>query len=236
MTTPGVAGWYGKIASLGDFASRRLPPVFIARWDAWLQQVIQASRALLGEAWLEAYLGCPVWRFALFPGVCGEARWAGVLMPSVDKVGRYFPLTIACELEAFATTEREFDALADWLDRFEALALSTLDTARNVQHFDQSLAAMRTPAISAPRLMLARRVVAALREADAALLALPSEDELASTLVGAGGALLAEAARGSSLWWTAGQPGAGVPLLACRDLPDGRRFADMLGSPAPCSA
>jgi hypothetical protein len=82
----GVPGWYGKIASLGDFASRRLSPDFISRWDGWLQQVMSASRGHLGEAWLNAYLTSPVWRFILFPGVCGESSWVGVFMPSVDKV------------------------------------------------------------------------------------------------------------------------------------------------------
>ena len=51
-----VAGWWGKIAGLGDFASRRLPVDFVSRWDGWLQQVIAGSRERLGPSWLEAYL------------------------------------------------------------------------------------------------------------------------------------------------------------------------------------
>jgi type VI secretion system protein ImpM len=233
MSAPRVAGWYGKIASLGDFASRRLPSAFIARWDAWLQEVIPASRAHLGTAWLDAYLSCPVWRFVLFPGVCERGTWAGVMMPSVDRVGRYFPLTIACELEAFATTGSEVDALADWLDRLDALARSTLDTAHDVPRFDRALAALRAPTIAAPRLRLASRIIATLHDDDPVLLALPSDDELASTLMAAGAILLAETAHGSSLWWTAGAAGAGAPLLACRGLPDGLRFAAMLQSLSP---
>lgn len=74
-------GWYGKMASLGDFASRRLPADFITIWDRWLQEVISLSRSDLGDAWLDAYLTCPVWRFLLQAGACGEKIWAGVLMP-----------------------------------------------------------------------------------------------------------------------------------------------------------
>jgi type VI secretion system protein ImpM len=225
-----VAGWYGKLASLGDFASRRLPSTFITRWDEWLQQVITDSRGALGDAWLDAYLSCPVWRFVLFPGVCGETTWMGVLMPSVDKVGRYFPLTIACEIPGFVTSEREFDALADWLDRLETLALSTLDTTRDARDFDDDLLALHAPAAAAAasRLTLARQVVATLRDDGATLFTLPSDDELAQTLMGAGAALLQESVRGGSLWWTPGKPGAGAPLLACRGLPDGFHFAAML--------
>lgn len=223
----GVAGWYGKIASLGDFASRRLPQDFIARWDAWLQQVMSASRGHLGEAWLDAYLTSPVWRFILFPGICGESFWVGVFMPSVDKVGRYFPVTVACETPAFAATEREFNALADWLDRIESLALATLDRV-NAQQFDEALLAMRMPETAPPRVALARQLVGVMRSDEAALFTLPSDDELAQTLMGAGASVLRDAVRGGSLWWAPSEPGAGAPLLACRGLPDGARFTAML--------
>lgn len=228
VTADGIAGWYGKVASIGDFASRRLPREFITRWDDWLQEVLTGSRDRLGAAWLDAYLSAPIWRFLLFPGVCGEVCWVGVLMPSVDKVGRYFPLTIACELPTLVTTEREFNALADWLDRLQSLALSTLDTTHGIRQFDDALIALHAPAVAAPRATVARRIVETLRVDGSALIALPSDDELAQTLMGAGAAALSEAASGGSLWWTPGEPGAGAPLLVCRGLPDDARFAAML--------
>src|SRR5205823_12936606 len=84
-----VAGWFGKIPFLGDFASRRLSEDFISEWDSWLQHSIAASRASLGEHWLEIYLTSPLWRFVVMPDVVGHHAWAGVLMPSVDSVGRH---------------------------------------------------------------------------------------------------------------------------------------------------
>ncbi len=93
-----IPGWYGKLPHLGDFASRRLPGEFIRTWDVWLQEVLQATRASLGEAWLDCYLTMPIWRFVLLPGLVGPSGWAGVLMPSVDRVGRQFPLTLAVAL------------------------------------------------------------------------------------------------------------------------------------------
>src|SRR5690606_39018525 len=91
-------GFYGKLPSRGDFVSRRLPQPFVATWDAWLQQGIAASQAALGQRWLDVYLTSPIWRFALAPQVCGGAAYIGVLVPSVDRVGRYFPLTAALAL------------------------------------------------------------------------------------------------------------------------------------------
>ena len=86
-------GFYGKLPSHGDFLRRRVSDAFVAAWDAWLQHCMAASRAALGDRWLDVYLTSPVWRFACAPGVAGAAPVVGVMAPSVDRVGRYFPLT-----------------------------------------------------------------------------------------------------------------------------------------------
>ena len=102
---------------------------FVLVWDQWLQSAIATSREQLGESWLDTYLFSPIWRFGLSPGVCGENAWVGVLMPSVDKVNRHYPLTMAfsvpdAEILAylFGTKEGEL-----WFGELEKLALSCLD-------------------------------------------------------------------------------------------------------------
>lgn len=211
MSDDDLPGWYGKIASLGDFASRRLPAEFISNWDAWLQRMLPDSRARLGDRWLETYLGSPIWRFLLFPGICGDGLWAGLMMPSVDRVGRYFPLTIASRMPALASTEREFDALADWLDRLSTAALATLDLRRGVQQFDATLTTLRAPLPAPPRVVLAGRIAALLHDLSPGRFALPSDDELGQTLMGVGAGLLTQHARGGSLWWTPCATGASAP-------------------------
>ena len=47
-----IPGWYGKLPSLGDFASRRLEADFIEPWDLWLGEAMQAQRDSMGDAWL----------------------------------------------------------------------------------------------------------------------------------------------------------------------------------------
>ena len=49
----------------------------------------------MGEAWLPAFLEAPVWRFVLPPGMGGAQAVVGLMLPSVDRAGRYFPLTFA---------------------------------------------------------------------------------------------------------------------------------------------
>src|SRR5215470_14234575 len=91
-------GFYGKLPSHGDFISRSVADAFIDRWDAWLQAGMAQSRQDLGNDWLDLFLTSPVWRFALERGVIGGNAFAGILLPSVDRVGRYFPLTVVAEL------------------------------------------------------------------------------------------------------------------------------------------
>jgi type VI secretion system protein ImpM len=140
MASTFIPGWYGKIPSLGDFASRRLPDEFIRPWDEWLQEVLSTSRASLGDRWLDCYLTLPIWRFVLLPGLLGRSGWAGVLMPSVDRVGRQFPLTVAVQLPESAAVAHAVFESAIWLSGLEGIALSVLDPTCDVEVFDQSLA------------------------------------------------------------------------------------------------
>lgn len=91
-----VPGWYGKLPSLGDFASRRLPDAFVHAWDDWLQHGLAEA-----QAWREAADRDIVpHRFWVGPRVLSDSSWVGVLAPSKDRVGRRFPLTIAAPLAA----------------------------------------------------------------------------------------------------------------------------------------
>ncbi len=132
-------GFYGKLPIVGDFISRRLPASFVRPWDAWLQDALSTSQTKLGAEWLDIYLTSPVWRFALSPGVCGNSACAGILMPSVDNVGRYFPLTLAVFIEQQTVLPRLFIERADWFGKLEGLALSVLEDDFNFEDFDREL-------------------------------------------------------------------------------------------------
>ena len=142
-----TAGLYGKLPARGDFLSRRLDADFIAGWDEWLQRAIRESREALGEGWLECFLSAPVWRFALPAGMYSKPGWVGLMVASVDRVGRYFPLTLAAPLhhETIDLAATLASALG-WLDALEALALEALAPELDFDAFDQRLAALALPA------------------------------------------------------------------------------------------
>jgi type VI secretion system protein ImpM len=103
------AGLFGKLPARGDFVRENLPRDFTDAWDAWWQRGLADVQARWPEAWRDAWLEAPIWRFMLPPGLCGKSGILGVWVPSVDKVGRYSPLTIAAA------------AACDWLPYVRAM-------------------------------------------------------------------------------------------------------------------
>jgi type VI secretion system ImpM family protein len=99
-----IAGWFGKIPSLGDFVTRRLPLNFVEPWDEWLSGELYEAQIALGGEWQAAYQHAPIRCFTLGQGVIGGRTWHGLLAPSVDRVGRQFPLTIALSPKSAAAS------------------------------------------------------------------------------------------------------------------------------------
>jgi type VI secretion system protein ImpM len=89
------AGLFGKLPARGDFVRENLPRDFTDVWDAWWQRGLGETQRLPRDEWIAAWLEAPVWRFLLPPGLCGRNGVLGIWLPSVDKAGRYSPLTIA---------------------------------------------------------------------------------------------------------------------------------------------
>jgi type VI secretion system protein ImpM len=139
-----AAGWYGKIPAAGDFVGRRLPSSFTEAWDRWLQAALAGSRERLGAHWRDGFLSMPVWRFVVSPGMLTADAWAGVMAPSVDAVGRYFPLAVASALPA-----ARFDLIGTlftaqrWFDAAEAIALVAIAPGTDIVAIDAAIS--RTP-------------------------------------------------------------------------------------------
>lgn len=120
------AALFGKLPAKRDFVSRHVPPGFAGVVEPWLQEALARSRQSLGPAWQAAYLSAPIWRFWLPPGLVGEGT-IGALMPSVDGIGRFFPLVImeaAPAGEGFA--HPSYDGHDAWFDAVEGILLGAL--------------------------------------------------------------------------------------------------------------
>lgn len=138
-------GLFGKLPSEGDFVTRALPWSFTEPWDHWMQQGMATAHATLGERWLALYMSCPVWRFLLGPGVCGNSAWIGLWFVSVDRVGRQFPLTVACPLPAMPVALDALILMNDWLLALEQTALTALDPRTRADDLAYQLAQLAPP-------------------------------------------------------------------------------------------
>ncbi len=218
-------GFFGKLPAHGDFIDRGLPRSFITPWDQWLQGCIANSRELLGPHWLDRYLVGPIWRFALAPSVCGEEGWRGLLLPSVDRVNRYYPLTVAMPEAADVSPLAALSCCNDWFTACEDAALAALD-----------------PSVDADTLAERLRVIGAMdpRRVGIGCPRFHAEGasawhlELATPQIGPGlDAVVAEALMqkdypACSLWWSAGSEAIEPSLLIHRGLPSIHDFVALL--------
>lgn len=198
-----MTGFFGKVTTHGDFVTRRLPSDLVSAWDAWLQQCVQGSRQQLGAQWLSHYLTSPVWRFAIAPGVLNPQGWGGVMMPSVDRVGRHYPLMLAAPGQP---------PLLDWVhhhtawyDALDDLARCSLDPSFTLEQFDGASdhMALDVPVTGGARWCMPFKA--------------KMTDTVANVLL-----------QGHSLWWTEGSPSIASSLLVCRGMPPADSFAAML--------
>ncbi len=133
MSSDPPVGVFGKVPGHGDFLTRDLAPTFTDAWHSWLARELPAARTTLQARFEPAYLQAPAWRFAVAAGLAGPAM-TGVVIPSVDSVGRAFPLTLAARgpvagcgwyevVETLARAALEEDWTLDpWLARLAALS------------------------------------------------------------------------------------------------------------------
>ncbi|QYK42396.1 MAG: type VI secretion system-associated protein TagF [Paracoccaceae bacterium] len=143
-------GAFGKFPALGDFFRLDLPQGFVDPWDRWLQDGIVAARSTLGEAWQDCYFSAPIWRFTLAPGIAGASGWIGVMMMSVDRVGRQFPLTLVAGLADEQPAMLEHFRQQSTFLELEHLALDALEDGMTREVLSGRLAAIALDPPGAP--------------------------------------------------------------------------------------
>lgn len=228
-------GWYGKLAALGDFASRRLPQPWVQACDQWLSECLLSSRAELGADWLDLYLTAPLWRFAWAPGVIDAQWWFGVLMPSCDNVGRYFPLLVA---QAGRSVPQQATALAElerWYLHIANAALQTLDGRTAVDAFEAALALAPAcanlagvPADPASGASSSCSRPVALTTAESACEPMLRHETLSGWLARAAALALQRQLQGCSLWWSWSPDEPAGPVRVLTGLPQPTQFSAML--------
>ncbi len=234
MVAQSSVGFFGKLPCNGDFIERRVPQAFIEAWDPWLQQCVHASRQSLQDAWLPSYLTSPLWRFVLSESVCGSGAYAGLLAPSVDRVGRYFPLTIVTQLDVAVCPVQFATHHAAWFDAVESLVIGALeDSNLNLEWFDaqvEGFASLLDPDAVDDDRMLVEMFDASRFPAQGIAWRAPlrSAGQLERAINAFAYQQLAAQLRPLSVWWTHGSRAAAPSWLSLRGLPSPQQFGAML--------
>ena len=216
-----LAGFFGKLPGRGDFIGRHLPKSFLDPWDGWLQEAIAQSHLQLGGGWRECYCTSPIWRFALGAGLCGPVPYAGILMPSVDRVGRYYPLVIAVPLGAAQSLFGLPVTAGAWFQRAEQLALAGLDLDRlDVDDFSRKVAALSAPPVPT--------ATAGAAADNSWYYPLPDPLDFGSIAPALADELLRRLFPQISLWWTEGSERIARCLLICDGLPPVSGFVALM--------
>jgi type VI secretion system protein ImpM len=232
--TATATGFYGKLPCRGDFLQRRVPQQFVDAWDAWLQECMHVSREQLQEAWLDRYLTGPIWRFVLSAGVCGDGAHAGILVPSVDRVGRYFPLTIVAPLDARYCPLDIACSAGPWFEAAEALVLDALAAEQlDVDQFDEQVAQLGQ-SLAAEEAAEASALMLGLRDSPFPMqparwhVPLQTAQSLQRAINVLAYREISRSLQPVALWWTEGSSALGASWLSTRGLPEPQCFAAML--------
>ena len=98
-TRPTEAWLFGKIPAHGDFVSRGLPPAMHEALDLWLSAELARARARFPD-FDRRYQSAAPWHFV---DCDPDGAWSGgALCPSVDAVGRRFPIVVAAPADTAA--------------------------------------------------------------------------------------------------------------------------------------
>jgi type VI secretion system protein ImpM len=210
-------GLFGKIPSKRDFVTLNLPNPLLHPWETWLQTGMTEGAAALEAEWREAFLVAPIWRFWL-GGDVGAGRRVGVMMPSMDAAGRYFPLTILMRAEdgdalPAPAADRQEEAFA----ALESAALASLDDASSLESLIADLNAAPSPRSVPDGVAIDERP---------GLFAAAAAHDPATALAALQNALLDHAA----LWWTAGGGAFAHAAYGSIGLPSAKAFIALVAS------
>jgi type VI secretion system protein ImpM len=226
-------GFYGKLPSHGDFLRRRVSDAFVGVWDGWLQECIASSRLALGDRWLDVYLTSPAWRFICAAGTCGAAPVIGLMVPSVDRVGRYFPLTLVAELPQAANLIAASAESEAFFEGAERLVIETLEAEHiDFERFDERLLKLgyQLGSISGPpQVVLDAAGVAVLDDGQACWqIPIGSPPQLAPTFAQLLSFKLAAMYDPLVIWWTEGSAIVQPSCLITKGLPHPDMYAALL--------
>lgn len=152
IVAPNAFALFGKLPSVGDFVSRRMPYALQQFWDQWFGAGMEALKARNPASGWGLWGATPHWAFLLPAQPAVPFAQFGLWSPSCDRVGRNFPLLLTASL---AGPSRE-----ELLPRAGAIALAWSSVIANALAARQALDPLDANLIAATENELAQAPVA----------------------------------------------------------------------------
>lgn len=222
-------GVFGKYPGRRDFISVGMPQSILSPLEKWLQAGLATSKEVFGGTWKEMFLVQPIWNFRLGREI-GGIDCLGAFMPSVDGVGRYFPLLLlAYPAERTLGYPLWMDLdVGNWFDTVHAALLATLTDGNLPDPADIARSVTEPPSIAIAEgdgKPGSRGLKIELREQD--------KDDIRDVLERQA---LSFAGNRQSIWWTEGGAHVARQVMIVHGMPEPQIFSDMLGPPPPPKA
>src|SRR5262245_57038135 len=198
-----------------------LPRSVLDPFETWLQSAVAASRNELRDDWQEHYLVAPIWRFWIGSAILG-VDCAGSLVPSVDKVGRFFPLTILyCADSGQSIVAPAFDPQDAWYSAIEQRLLGVLqeDAEIDVNRLADGLN-LPESAVTAPEPQPAKFKGGFVWQGESGMQGCPLPNLMAADYWAS--------MKARSFWWTSGGSASGQLVYARNGLPDPFFYTNMI--------
>lgn len=211
--------YYGKLPGNGDFLSKNLSSEFVRSWDGWLQRVISNSRNEMSDNWLNYYLTSPIWHFVLSPGTCDDSSWAGVMIPSVDKVGRYYPFTLFKKIPVTINPIEFLEKNEHWFEEKQNILLALLDERLTIENIDEVIKLTSSPIINQSHIKNSLTIENSY---------FSIEKGLSESLPNIMNTLINYTYPVYSIWCTKGSNNINPSLLVCNELPSLNQYNALL--------
>jgi len=151
-----------------------------------------------------------------------------VIIPSVDRVGRYFPLTIASHITESVKPVALIDECHHWLEQAEEIALSTLDEDFELAHLEERLADLGDPIVSRINKKESPDEVHKEKRFQGHFSMDPVNSNPLSSFPAITHFFIEQAFSSYSFWWTSGSEEIKPSFLVCEGLPDRDGFSSLL--------
>jgi type VI secretion system protein ImpM len=139
-----AVAWYGKLPSAADFVGRRMPHAIETAWDHWVRSGMDQLRHEAGASWQAQFLNGPTW-FFMYPTQIQGVLAAGAIAPSMDRVGRHYPITVM----AFSAPQTSRFTDDTQVSRFfSSMRSAVLDARRiplQIEQMDERVAHLCSP-------------------------------------------------------------------------------------------